>query len=157
MKGSPRNTRLRPLPPTFLLSPVTTSFIHPLQSRRSTIRLPTSPFFLTAETWEEYGNQWKVHYNTQIAGKPIPTSGPTLPPLPTTDATSEDWAAWGKAVSEAWNSYATEKGIDLPKALEGLKQPELINSNWASYSQQWDEYGKQVGERFQAALAAKSA
>jgi len=109
------------------------------------------------ETWEEYGNQWKVHYNTQIAGKPIPTSGPTLPPLPTTEATGDDWAAWGKAVSEAWNTYATERGVDLPKALEGLKQPELVTGDWASYSQQWDEYGNKVGERFQAALAAKSA
>ncbi|KAF9788060.1 hypothetical protein BJ322DRAFT_1181106 [Thelephora terrestris] len=108
------------------------------------------------ETWEEYGTQWKVHYNTHIAGKPIPTSGPTLPPLPTTDATGEDWATWGSAVSEAWNEYAKEKGVDLPKVLEGLKKPELINGDWASYSAEWDEYGKQVGEKFQAALAAKS-
>lgn len=157
MKDSPRSTQLRQLPPTFLPSLARTSFVRLFQSHRSTIRRLISSFSLTAETWEEYGNQWKVHYNTQIAGKPIPTSGPTLPPLPTTDATGEDWAAWGKAVSEAWNTYAAERGIDLPKVLEGLKQPELVNGDWASYSQQWDAYGNKVGERFQAALAAKSA
>jgi len=110
-----------------------------------------------AETWEEYGTQWKNHYNTNIAGKPIPTSGPTLPALPTTDATGEDWAAWGKAVGEAWNEYAKGKGVDLAKVLEGLTQPELTNGDWAAYSQKWEEYGTQVAKRFEAALVAKSA
>jgi hypothetical protein len=156
VRGSPRSTQLRPPPPTFPSSLVTTSFVRHSKSHSSLTTFLTSSFSLTAETWEEYGTQWKVHYNTHIAGKPIPTSGPTLPPLPTTDATGEDWATWGSAVSEAWNEYAKEKGVDLPKVLEGLKKPELINGDWASYSAEWDEYGKQVGEKFQAALAAKS-
>jgi len=108
-------------------------------------------------TWAEYGAQWKDHYNTKIAGKPIPTSGPTLPPLPTTDATGKDWAAWGKAVAEAWNVYAAGRGVDLAKALEGLKSPELNDDDWVAYSRQWEEYGTKVGERFRAALTAKSA
>jgi hypothetical protein len=60
-------------------------------------------------------------------------------------------------VSKAWYSYAAERGVDLSKALEGLKSPELVDGDWVTYSKQWNEYGKQVGERFQATLAAKSA
>ena len=157
MKGSPRSTQLRLPPPTFLSSPATTTFVRISRCNRLAIWLLTSTFSSAAETWEEYGTQWKNHYNTNIAGKPIPTSGPTLPALPTTDATGEDWAAWGKAVAEAWSEYANEKGVDLAKALEGLKRPEFIDGDWAAYSQQWEVYGKQVAERFQAALAAKSA
>lgn len=117
----------------------------------------TSQLSLTADTWSEYGDQWRDHYNTHIAGKPIPTSGPTLPPLPAIGATSRDWAIWGESVSEVWNAYAAERGVDLPKALEGLKYPELVDNDWIAYSQQWEEYGNQVGERFKAALDAKSA
>ena len=117
----------------------------------------TSITIQTAETWAEYGTNWKDYYNTQIAGEPIPTSGPTLPPLPTTDATGEGWAAWGKAVSDAWNAYAAERGVDLPKVLEGLKSPTLIGGDWIAYTRQWEVYGNQVGERFRAVLAAKSA
>ena len=114
-------------------------------------------FSLTADTWSEYGNQWKDYYNTKIAGKPIPTSGPTLPPLPNTDAAGEDWATWGKAVAKAWDDYATERGVDLPEVLKGLPLPELKDGDWAAYSKQWSDYSKQIGERFQVALAAKSA
>lgn len=113
---------------------------------------------LAAETWSEYGTQWKEYYNSKVAGKPIQTSGPTLPPLPTTEATGEEWAAWGKAVGNAWTAYAAEKGVDLAKVLEGVKYPEEpTDGDWAAYAAQWGEYGKKVQERFQAALAAKSA
>lgn len=116
---------------------------------------------LTAETWTEYGAQWKEHYDTKIAGKPIQTIGPILPPLPTSDATGSDWAVWGKAVGEAWTNYANSKGIDLVKVLEGLKAPteptEDTTDGWTTYAAQWGQYGKQVREKFAAALAAKSA
>ena len=110
-----------------------------------------------ADTWDEYGTQWKGHYNTMIAGKPVPTPGPTLPPLPAKDATSQDWAAWGKAVANAWNEYAKEKGVDLTKVVEGLKRPELTNNDWASFAQEWEVYGTQVADKFQAALVVNSA
>jgi len=126
----------------------------------ATPNLPLAPGFDTLpETWLEYGTQWKNYYNTEVAGKPLPTDGgPTLPPLPTTDATGADWAAWGKAVGEAWTAFAAEKGVDLAKACEGLKPPsEPTDGNWAAYPGEWSAYGKEVEARFKAALAAKSA
>ena len=115
-------------------------------------------FSLTAETWSEYGTQWKEYYNSKVAGKPIQTSGPTLPPFPTTEATGDEWTAWGKAVGDVWTAYAVSKGIDLAKFLEGLKYPEEpTNGDWAAYAAQWGEYGKQIQERFKAASAANSA
>jgi len=124
--------------------------------------LPLVPGFdKLPETWSEYGIQWKEYYNSKIAGQPIQTSGPTLPPLPTTEATGEEWAAWGKAVGDAWTAYAASKGVDLAKVLEGLEFPEEPTEDngkdWAAYAAQWGEYGNQVQERFKAALAAKSA
>jgi len=111
------------------------------------------------ETWSEYGTQWKNYYNTQVAGKPIPTeNGPTLPDLPTTEATGDEWAAWGKGVGEAWSAYLASKGIDMAKVLEGLKGPEEpTDGNWEGYAAQWGEYGAKAEARFKAALAAKSA
>jgi len=112
------------------------------------------------ETWTEYGAQWKEHYDTKIAGQPIQTSGPALPPLPSTDATGSDWAAWGNAVGQAWTNYAESKGIDLVKVIEGLKAPEEpaedTSGGWTSYAAQWGQYSKQVRERFTVALAAKA-
>lgn len=95
-----------------------------------------------------------------MAGKPIPSTsgGPTLPPLPTTEATGAEWGAWGKAVAEAWTSFAAEKGVDLAKVTEGLEYPkEPTDGNWAAYAGQWGAYGDQVATRFKAALAAKNA
>lgn len=157
VKGSPESTQPRLILPTFLSFPITTTSVRPSQPYHLATKLLTPQLSLTAATWAEYGAQWKDHYNTKIAGKPIPTSGPTLPPLPTTDATGKDWAAWGKGVAEAWNVYAAGRGVDLAKALEGLKSPELIGDDWIAYSRQWEEYGTKVGERFRAALTAKSA
>jgi len=157
VRGLRRNTRLPLLPPAFLSSPTSTSFVRTPRSHHPVLSIPIRLSF-TAETWSEYGTQWKEYYNTKVAGKPIQTSGPTLPPLPTTDATGEEWAAWGKAVGDTWTAYAAEKGVDLAKVLEGLKYPERpTNGDWAAYAGQWGEYGKQVQERFEAALAAKSA
>lgn len=157
MRDSPRSTRPLLLLPTFHLSPVLTSFVCPLRSSHP-LSILTIRFSLTAETWDEYGNQWKEYYNDKVAGKPIPTKGPTLPPLPTTEATGEEWAAWGKAVGAAWTAYAADLGVDLVKITEDLKYPEEpTDGDWSAYAGQWGAYGKQVGERFQAALAAKSA
>ena len=116
-------------------------------------------FFLAAESWNEYGTQWKDYYNTKVAGKPLASAnGPTLPALPTTEATGADWAAWGKAVGEAWTDYAASKGIDLAEVVKGLKLPqEPANEDWAAYAAEWNTYGDQVAARFKAALAAKSA
>ncbi|KAF9653700.1 hypothetical protein BDM02DRAFT_1652432 [Thelephora ganbajun] len=125
----------------------------------ATPNLPLVPGFdKLPETWLEYGTQWKNYYNAKVAGQPIATSGPVLPALPIADASGEEWATWGKAVSDAWTAYAIEKDVDLAKVLEGLKSPEPpADGNWGAYASQWSEYGKQVEERFQAALAAKSA
>jgi len=127
----------------------------------ATPNLPNVPSYgKLPETWIEYGTQWKDYYNTKVAGQPLPNpNGPTLPPLPTTEATGEQWAAWGQAVGEAWNAYATEKGVDLSKVVEGLKAPEPPSggSDWSYYATEWEAYGNQVQERFNAALAAKSA
>ena len=121
---------------------------------------PNNSIPLAAETWKEYGTQWEVYYNTKVAGKPINTKeGPTLPALPSTEASGNEWLAWGKAVADTWTAYAAEKGVDLAKVVEGLKVPEApaADGDWAAYAAQWGDYGKQVGERFKAALAAKSA
>jgi len=151
-----RNTRLPLLPLVFLWSPASTSFVRTSRSHHPIFSILIQ-FSLTAQTWTEYGTQWKEYYNAKVAGQPIQTSGPTLPPLPTTEATGEEWAAWGKAVGDAWTAYATSKGIDLAKVLEGLKYPEEpTDDNWPAYAAQWGQYGKQVQERFTAALAAKS-
>ena len=159
MRSSPKSTRPPLLPPTSLLSPVRTSFVRPPRSYRPLLPILTIRSFLAAETWEEYGTQWKEYYNTQIAGKPIPSeNGPTLPPLPTTEATGEEWGAWGKAVAEAWTAFAASKGVDLAKVTEGLKYPEEpTDGNWAAYAGQWSAYGDQVAARFKAALDTKAA
>lgn len=131
------------------------------RSRRCLILPVLTQFSFTAETWIEYGAHWKEHYDSKIAGRPIQTSGPTLPPLPNSDATGSEWAAWGNAVGQAWTDYAKSKGIDLIKILEGLKTPEEPaeddSDGWTAYAAQWGQYGKQVQERFTAALAAKAA
>ena len=159
MRSSPKSTRPPLPPPTFLLSPVRTSFVRPSQSNHPLSSILTILIFLTAETWSEYGTQWKDYYNTKVAGKPIHSeSGPTLPPLPTTEATGAEWGAWGKAVAEVWVAYAAEKGVDLTKVTEGLEHPkEPTDGNWAAYAGQWGAYGDQVAARFKAALAAKNA
>lgn len=160
MRSSPKSTRPPLLLPTSLLSPVTTSFVRPSQSYHPLSSILTTRFFLIAESWSEYGTQWKDYYNTKVAGKPIPSSsgGPTLPPLPTTEADGAEWGAWGKAVAAAWTSYATENGIDLSKVTEGLEYPkEPTDGNWAAYAGKWSVYGDQVAARFKAALAAKNA
>jgi len=159
VRSSPKSTR-PPLPlPTSPLSPVRTSFVRPPQSYRPLSSILTIRFLLTAETWSEYGTQWKDYYNTKVAGKPIDSpNGPTLPPLPTTEATGAEWGAWGKAVGEAWVTFAASKGVDLAKVTEGLKYPvEPTDGNWAAYAGQWSAYGDQVAARFKAALDAKNA
>jgi len=126
----------------------------------ATPNLPLVPGFdKLPETWSEYGTQWKDYYNTKVAGKPIQTTnGPTLPPLPTTEASGAEWAAWGKAVGEAWTAFAASKGIDLVEITKDLKYPEEpTNGDWSAYPAQWNEYGKEVRARFEAALASKSA
>jgi len=46
----------------------------------------------------------------------------------------------------------------LAKVVEGLTAPAPpADGNWASYAAEWDAYGNKVQERFNAALAAKSA
>ena len=159
MKNSPRSTRPPLLPPTSLLSLVRTSFVRSPRSYHPLLPILTIRSFLAAETWNEYGTQWKDYYNTKVAGKPISSeSGPTLPPLPTTEATGEEWGTWGKAVGEAWTKFAASKGVDLVKVTEGLKYPEEpTDGNWAAYAGQWGAYGDQVGARFKAALAAQTA
>ena len=159
MRSSPKSTRPPPLPPTSLLSPVRTSFVRPPQSYCPLSSILTTRFSLAADTWSEYGTQWKDYYNTKVAGKPIPSAdGPTLPPLPTTDATGAEWGAWGKAVADAWTAYAAGKGVDLAKVTEGLVYPEEpTDGNWAAYAGKWGAYGDQVAARFKAALAAKTA
>ena len=141
------------------MSPVRTSFVRPSRSYRPLLPILTIRFSLTAETWGEYGTQWKEYYNTKVAGKPIPSAnGPTIPPLPTTEAAGEEWGTWGKAVAKAWSDFAAEKGVDLAKVTEGLKHPEEpTDDNWAAYAGQWGAYGDQVAARFKAALAVKSA
>ena len=155
MKNSPRSTKPPLLPPTSLLSPVRTSFVSPPRSYCPLLSTLTIRSFLAAETWSEYGNQWREYYNTKVAGKPIPTNnGPTLPPLPTTEATGEEWGAWGKAVADAWTAFAASKRVDLAKVTEGLKYPEEpADDNWGDYAGQWGAYGDQVAARFKAELA----
>ena len=160
MRDSPRSTRPPLLLPTFLSSLVSISFVRSSRPHRPSLSIIIR-FSPTAETWSEYGTQWKEYYDAKIAGKPIQTKGPTLPPLPTSEATGAEWATWGKAVADAWTEYAASKGVDLAKVVEGLKYPELPTENtreaWGTYATQWGDYGKQVGERFEAVLAAKSA
>ena len=145
------------MPPTFHSPPATKNSVRPSRSYLPLLSILTIQFSLTAETWEEYGTQWKDHYNNNIAGKPIPTKiGPVLPALPTTNATGAEWAAWGEAVGKAWSGYFVERGINLAETVKGLEYPkEPTDNNWAAYAAQWSAYGDKVGERLKAALAAK--
>lgn len=116
----------------------------------STPNLPLVPgqAFLPA-TWSEYGDQWKVYYDSLSETPIIPPAQsvdgippPTLPTLPPPGSSGDAWSAWGTSIGQAYAQYGKVVGEK-----HGLVPPQTpTDGNWTVYGNQWAEYGRKLAE-----------